>query len=487
MATKFTKFNGSNIDKEEIKKLQMNQKPTTVISIIGESRIGKSSFLNGFISFLCNENKQIFKTKSDVDPSDCTTGIDYYIHETKKNIILFLDVQGIGGNYSENDPSVLLFIYGISDLIIYSVKQLNVSTLMTLSPIGLHAGDIEKTDRKPHFVYHVKDVNQNHTYETMNTMYETMMRERNDSVFSMRILMNQIFQYDDKCKILHTFHPSEKQLKLLDDGKYLQFMADDKPKTQYRNIFFRLNTSLLDTIKPRLNVLKSIYEAAKIIEDKQEVFNAKNFDFVGISDVLAIHIWINGTTQNDEKINSHIPEEALKEINIDYGTQDEWDALITPRIELAKKIRKEFYDKFHKFPKNIFEDGKNQLSLKIDIPVDNAMQISYERGFKIITARCAELLLLLYKCGTDSYGAIGAFCDEDAENCISRVNTHCKKIIEKAKICTVCNVAINEFIDRITAINAILVDELKSNGIKFDAKFKKTCDDIFDMLKKNRH
>jgi len=53
----------------------INIKDSYVISIVGDSRKGKSTFLNILINFLTNENIKYFNTSSDI--YHCTIGIDY--------------------------------------------------------------------------------------------------------------------------------------------------------------------------------------------------------------------------------------------------------------------------------------------------------------------------------------------------------------------------------------------------------------------------
>ena len=107
-----------NIDKGIIEllsniKLPNNNKPLSVLAIIGPARRGKSTLINCIISTLLNTNYNSFKT-SDTD-EHCTYGIDYTVIETEDKNILFLDVQGMGLHDSSNDCKILLYIYLISD------------------------------------------------------------------------------------------------------------------------------------------------------------------------------------------------------------------------------------------------------------------------------------------------------------------------------------------------------------------------------------
>jgi GTPase SAR1 family protein len=56
-------------------------KPYKIISFIGDARIGKSTLINCFISFLYNKNISIFKSSNN-SKNHCTIGIDMLLLET---------------------------------------------------------------------------------------------------------------------------------------------------------------------------------------------------------------------------------------------------------------------------------------------------------------------------------------------------------------------------------------------------------------------
>ena len=103
-----------------------------VISIVGDARKGKSTFLNLIINNLSKENKEYFKMDDGL--SHCTLGIDYY----QMDDYLFLDCQGLNYQDSSNDPKLLLFIYSISNIIIYNDKNvINNNVFTTLQPMAM--------------------------------------------------------------------------------------------------------------------------------------------------------------------------------------------------------------------------------------------------------------------------------------------------------------------------------------------------------------
>ena len=111
-----------------------NDKPLSVLALIGPARRGKSTLLNCIISSLLKGNYSLFET-SDTD-EHCTYGIDYAIIETEEKNILFFDVQGMGLHDSSNDCKILLYIYLIADIIIFNERNMiDNRTLDNLLPL----------------------------------------------------------------------------------------------------------------------------------------------------------------------------------------------------------------------------------------------------------------------------------------------------------------------------------------------------------------
>lgn len=115
--------------------LPINDKPLYVLSIIGKARTGKSTLLNCIISHLKNESETIFMT-SNTD-EHCTHGIDYHVLELQDKIYLILDVQGIKYHDSSLDAKMILFVYLISNIIIFNEKNIiSNATLNSLQPLS---------------------------------------------------------------------------------------------------------------------------------------------------------------------------------------------------------------------------------------------------------------------------------------------------------------------------------------------------------------
>jgi len=117
---KFITINNDNISLiTPIPKL----KPYKIISFIGDARIGKSTLINSFISFLCNTNINLFKS-SNSSKEHCTIGIDMLSLDFDDYNLIILDVQGLNFKESKDDCKIILFVFMISNLIIYNQKDI---------------------------------------------------------------------------------------------------------------------------------------------------------------------------------------------------------------------------------------------------------------------------------------------------------------------------------------------------------------------------
>ena len=118
---KFITINNDNITL--INQISNLTKPYKIISFIGDARIGKSTIINCFISYLYNKNINIFKSTNS-SKGHCTTGIDMLQLEMDDYNLILLDVQGLNFKESKDDCKIILFIFMISNLIIYNQKDI---------------------------------------------------------------------------------------------------------------------------------------------------------------------------------------------------------------------------------------------------------------------------------------------------------------------------------------------------------------------------
>ena len=72
-----------------------------VVSMIGCARVGKSTFINGFLTYMFGKNIDCVKTSNGSD--HCTLGIDCICFSHNTQNIIVLDCQGLLYEDSKND------------------------------------------------------------------------------------------------------------------------------------------------------------------------------------------------------------------------------------------------------------------------------------------------------------------------------------------------------------------------------------------------
>ena len=157
-----------------------------IISIVGDARKGKSTFLNLIINYLTNENKEYFKMDDGL--SHCTLGIDYYQYGE----YLFLDCQGLNYQNSSNDPKLLLLIYSISNIIIYNDKNvINNNVFTTLQPMAMFLNTFKSSINNSIILYfRVSDYDLD---GNPKSLLDNILIEQNDQFNNVRESIKKLF------------------------------------------------------------------------------------------------------------------------------------------------------------------------------------------------------------------------------------------------------------------------------------------------------
>lgn len=160
-----------NVDENNKLNLNIPNLPNVksiVVSMIGCARMGKSTFINMFISYLHQTNMKVLETSSGSD--HCTTGVNIYNvflkNDDNEYNLIFLDCQGLSFLDSKNDDKFLSAIYMISDIVVFHTSgYINNETLNTLTPLCLVADmiqtDVHETMLKPKLYFRMKDYSLN--------------------------------------------------------------------------------------------------------------------------------------------------------------------------------------------------------------------------------------------------------------------------------------------------------------------------------------
>ena len=134
-----------------------NDKKCYVITMIGCARIGKSTYINAFLSHLLKRNIDIAKTSTSFQ--HCTTGVDYiYVSYDDINIIV-LDSQGLNYDDSKYDDKILTFLYSVSNIMIFHCSNIIdnqvLSSLTSLCIVSNYVKDTVKI--KPTLYFRIRD------------------------------------------------------------------------------------------------------------------------------------------------------------------------------------------------------------------------------------------------------------------------------------------------------------------------------------------
>lgn len=217
--------------------------PCIVISMIGTARVGKSTFINAFLSYLLNDNTPIVKTTS--SSTHCTLGIDLIkctcsTHTDNFDLII-LDCQGLMYEDSKSDDKLLAIIYLLSGIVVYhDVGIINNQTLNTLTPLCLVMDYIKniELEKKPILFFRMRDYNlDSNPTDIINATFT----KRDDQYDKVRGAIQHLFpQINTIC----TEPIGKKDLNLLKNNEYLKVIDD----SGFSNSFEILIANIMDLI-----------------------------------------------------------------------------------------------------------------------------------------------------------------------------------------------------------------------------------------------
>ena len=355
MAQPFVKIDGSDL------KLMTDMKfsalgTTRVVSILGKARMGKSSFLNCLAYQITKENKKIFTTKGTFE--HVTKGVDFY-HLPQHNLIL-LDTQGLDHEDSSHDPILLLFVYLISDVIIFNgTQQLQNDTLKLLEPICafMHSVDLEDIV-KPHLFFRIANAfpvvldDPRKSLDTINVTY-------NDQYQSIRDSIKLLFQ--DDIDIVATDHLGKSSTAYIDAGTYKPLLENEE--NGFAAAIEKILNSLEKPSEKKNQYLTKLPEVIKQINNNEKI-NISKLDVVALTTSNEILQWLQTVDQSDFRV-----------IDVD-GLQKTFIERVEPRKTKKKAILTAFTKRFKSVPEKIKESYYTELSRKLSSPIDTAIHES---------------------------------------------------------------------------------------------------------------
>ena len=335
--------------------------PVKIISIIGKARMGKSSFLNALVSKYRQENYNIFTTQQGIE--HCTLGIDYcYIPE--KNIMI-LDSQGLAHGDARHDPALLLFIYLVSNVVVFNdSRMLQNEALRLIEPICTFTQYIDlDTYEKPTLVFRIsdgdeiKDAKQN----LMNAM-----AHHEDQYNSIRESIENVFA--SPLTLLTTDTPSKEERNFLASHDYLELLS--RKDNQFDATITEI-MRMVEGLEIREDIIKKIPEFVSSINNNEQI-KIEKLDIVSLTHNNDILQWLN-----------KVPAELKTDIKVD-GTQATYEQNVVTRQAAVKKIKTEFTKKFKAISDTIKKGHRATLDAELDRPIEKAKAECEDLAMKIL-------------------------------------------------------------------------------------------------------
>jgi hypothetical protein len=335
--------------------------PVKILSIIGKARMGKSTFLNAFISKYTGENRVIFTTQD--GDEHCTLGIDYY-YIPEYNLLL-LDSQGLAHDNSSHDPSLLLFIYLVSNLVIFNeATMLQNSALRLIEPICTFTQylDMESVE-KPSLMFRISDAKKG---SDINKTLEKLMTHHDDQYNSIRESIENVFAHP--VSIIKTEHPQAKDEEVLATNDYTGLLA--LKENGFDNAIKSIIISISElTSRPTIGQLESYVDSI----NNNEQITINKLDVVSLTHNNDILIWLN-----------KVPAELKSEIEVD-GTQENYEKNVVTRQANVKKLKTDFTKRFKAISETIKKEHKAKLDAELDGPIERAKANSEQKAKKFLT------------------------------------------------------------------------------------------------------
>jgi hypothetical protein len=347
-------FDGTKLKLIEELKLSPTVK---VVSILGKARMGKSTFLNAFVSKLTQVNSQVFTTADGIE--HCTYGIDY-CHIPEQNLLL-LDSQGLANGDARHDPALLLFIYLVSDVVIFNdSKILQNEALKLIEPICTFTQYLDFDNFvKPVLMFRLSD---GKLVKDAQKNLANVMAHHEDQYNSIRESIENVFQ--EPVRIVKTETLKDGDERCLVGGDYLGLLG------LAENGFDAAINAIMEAVRasePRANILSDLPGIVEKINGNEQI-KIEKLDVVALIHEKAIRDWLDT-----------VPADAKSELLVD-GTQGSFDTLVVPRKALASKLKSDFTRRFKAISDNIKKKFKAELDGWLDGPIKRAVTLSEEKA-----------------------------------------------------------------------------------------------------------
>lgn len=331
-----------------------------VVSILGKARMGKSTFLNTIISRITGQNMDIFKAQNTYE--HCTKGIDYYYLPSHN--ILLLDSQGLDSQDSSHEPALLLFVYLVSDLIIFNeIRMLQNGALKLMEPICTFMTYVDLEEiTKPKLTFRIADSStlSGTPAENIKMIIDTVYDDQYQSIReSIRHLFNT------EINLVKTDNLDKKSAKMLEENDYIRLLTEGD--CGFQEAIDEVIASLPDTDRGPINYMLKIPQIIEQINNNEKI-KIEKLDIVGMTVRDEINTW-------KESLELHL----FSTIEVD-GTQACYDEKVEPRKMMKKATLTAFTKKFKSVPDKIREPEKVRLGARLGAPIHSAEEQSIAKA-----------------------------------------------------------------------------------------------------------
>ena len=336
-------------------------KKLVVISFLGKAKIGKSTLMNCFVSYLKMFNSKIFNTSRSAK-SHCTLGIDILTIETDTKTIVLLDIQGMDFQDSKNDCKLIVFVFMISNIIIYNEKGiLTNSVLSSFQALTCLVTHIKDNHDKPMLIFRSIDIDSElEDYDPNKNLEDMLSDERNDQYTSARKSIKKLFT-NIYCKPTYTIEKKERAQFNADN--FIEVMSNQENGFSIicNYIYEKINIS--QSIDPSI-FIKRVTDVLMQINSNKKI-DCKIFDLTSAQSELAIRNW-------EEQ---YIDTSKYNSIIVD-GSQEIYDLNVVPIIEYRNTTLHEFDTLFSMATPSIRKERRNLIKNKFDAIIADALKIS---------------------------------------------------------------------------------------------------------------
>jgi len=290
-----------------------------------------------------------------------TKGIDFY-HIPEQNILL-LDSQGLAHYDAQHDPILLLFVYLVSDVIIFNERMmLQNEALKLLEPVCAFLNYVDLDDIvKPSLFFRISDCDLN--AEDAEKNLNKIMAEYPDQYQSIRASITHLFQ--EPLRIVPTTSLDKAPKAFIDAGTFKPLLSDKD--NGFKSAIEAILATVMCPAKQKNQNIASIAQIIERINNNQKIDISK-LDVVQLTTYKEIRDWVDDQ-----------PKENYAPIMVD-GTQKSFEENVVPRQNKKKAVLTAFTKRFKSVPDSVKESHHAKLAADLAEPINLAIAESTRKA-----------------------------------------------------------------------------------------------------------